>query len=598
MANRFRFLMLLMVEALLATMFSIRIPTVYAASLTSISPNSMVTGSGITVLVAGVDFESGAVVVLNGYSALSTTFVNSGLLSATVPGSIPGSPTGIAYGVQVINPSAPTTPITNPAVTLVVFSNEPTPITPSPTPTITPTPLPTDFVRPILTVASYGASTPALEPATDIDFEMTLVNNGQLAATNIVLTFETGDLIPRATGGVRSLGSLQPGQTVRFFQPFTVSRGITPPVASQPVTVVYTDVYGKEYTETFDLTFAVRVYSGPGATATPTPTATPGLNPQLVIESYETDREQLQPGGNFTLTLNIRNVGQTEASNVTMVVGGSAEQVSNPGTPGAPGGVSGGGGEFTNFAPIGSSNVQVLGNLGASDAVQAVQPLVVNVSTNPGAYPLKISFVYTDGTGRRYVDDQVVTLLVVNVPQLEISFYRDPNPLFVGQPNVLPLQIINLGRRSAVLGNMTVSATGATLSNNTILVGPLDVGGFFTLDANLFPEQPGPLDLTITVNYSNDFNQPQTITQTLNVEVIDGGFIPPDGGGGIDGGGGLPLPEEPQPEPWWQQVWRFFLGLLGLDSGVSNGGGGGNGGVVEPLPGELPPPGFEVEPLP
>ena len=115
------------------------------------------------------------------------------------------------------------------------------------------------------------------------------------------------------------------------------------------------------------------------------------------------------------------------------------------------------------------------------------------------------------------------------------------------------------------------------------LVGALDPGGYFTLDAIVIPDQPGPLQLVVTVDYTDDFNQPQVITQTLNVEVMEGGPVVGHGGEGpgVPGDGGPPS----APETFLQKVWRFILGLLGLDSGLPNAGG-----VQVPPPSEVPPP--------
>ena len=85
---------------------------------------------------------------------------------------------------------------------------------------------------------------------------------------------------------------------------------------------------------------------------------------------------------------------------------------------------------------------------------------------------------------------------------------------------------------------------------------------------------PGPLTLELSVGYTDDFGQPQTITQTLEVEVMEG-FVPPfpDEGGEfeppIDGGGegGEEVVEPPlEEETWGAWLWRAFLGLLGLSS--------------------------------
>jgi hypothetical protein len=250
------------------------------------------------------------------------------------------------------------------------------------------------------------------------------------------------------------------------------------------------------------------------------------------------------------------------------------------------GGISGASGDFGDFAPVASSNVQFLGDLETEAQLTANATLIVNANTEPGAYPLQITFAYSDEKGKLYNDDQVVTLLVYALPLVEVNFYREPDPLFAGQPGLLPLQVVNLGRKAAVLGNMHVTAQGAQLSNNTVLVGALDVGGYYTLDSTVTPDQPGPLELLVSIDYTDDFNQAQVITRTLSVDVQEA--IAPEPGpgeGGVEGGGGLPVPQVE--ETLWQKVWRFVKGLVGLDSGVPT-----------PMPGELPPGGVPTEGAP
>jgi hypothetical protein len=213
--------------------------------------------------------------------------------------------------------------------------------------------------------------------------------------------------------------------------------------------------------------------------------------------------------------------------------------------------------------------VQSLGELAVDGTLTAQQTLIVNASTKAGAYPLKLSFVYTDERGQNYVDDQVITLLVYQSPQVEISFYRDPGPIFAGQPNLLPVQVVNLGRSTAVLGNMRVNGGGGQFSNNVLLVGSLDPGGTYPLDATVIPDQPGPFELTVTIDYTDDFNRPQKITGTLTVEVSGGGGPGEPGSEGPLGpegevpGGEVP----PAAESLWDSFLRFLRGLFGLDSG-------------------------------
>jgi len=326
-------------------------------------------------------------------------------------------------------------------------------------------------------------------------------------------------------------------------------------------TVNYTDPLGTAYSEVFTLSFVIAEPSSSGFAATATPNIP--QRPQLVVTGYSTDIDPLQPGSIFELKLDVKNLGMADAKNVSAVIGGGGMPSNEEGKP-QPGGVSGGSSDLTTFAPLGSSNVIFMGDVSKDQTAVVTQKLVVNVTAQPGAYPLKLSFVYIDAKGNRLVDDQVITLLVYSLPQVEVSFYRDAGIITAGMENILPLQVTNLGKKTYVLGNMKVSAENADLLNNILLVGALDPGGYYTLDASLMPYQEGPLELNIQINYTDDFNQPRTIDQVIPVEILPAPEIPPEIGIGTEGGGGI---VEPVQETFWQKVVRFFKGLFGAGSG-------------------------------
>jgi hypothetical protein len=538
-----------------------------------VQPNQVSNIADTQLVVTGSGFADGAAVILDGYGALDTTFVSASMLRALLPANVP--PT--VYDVRVVNPDAAAAVLPD-ALTVTAAAG------PTNTPEPSATPQPTAFSRPVIVVQSYGASSAEITPGQNLDFEITLANAGQSVASNIIATFVSGDFTPRATGGVRSVGTLSQGQASRFWQPLFATGELSGrTTAVLEVQVAYTDVAGTSYSETFSLTFPVvrTGGGGPAATSTPSPTPTiaPRLRPQLLVAAYETDKEPLEPGVRFTLQLQVRNQGNANAERITLIVGGGTDSEGVPppeGTPGTgpsvPGGVSGGGGEFGNFAPVGSSNVRYLGGLEEGDTLEAEVQLIVNASTEPGAYPVIVSFVYNDVTGTSFVDEQVVTLLVYSHPQVEINFYTEPAPLFVGQPGPIPLQIINVGKSSTIFGNLSVSGEGAQFTNNNIFVGALEPGGFFPLDASVIPEQPGTLELIAQVSYTDDFNQQQVISRTLTMEVMEEIIEEPpiDPGTGGPGDPGMP-PMEPEPgaESWRQRVWRFVLGFIGLSSGPS-----------------------------
>ncbi|NMC15998.1 MAG: hypothetical protein GYA40_05060 [Chloroflexi bacterium] len=417
--------------------------------------------------------------------------------------------------------------------------------------------------QPLLYIYSYSPGpNSAVSPWAPFDFTFVISNNSPAAAKNVVMTFSSEDFIP-LDGGVFTLNDIQlddkPGTTLRFrvsdYSSWKYSGVIN-------ATATYTDDAGTSYTSSF--VFYIAIAQSAVVSPTQTPTSGPATKPQLVISGYSTDVDPLQPGSSFKLKLKITNAGVADASNVSLVYGGGVSLSPNEqGTPQP--GISGSTGDLTNFAPVGSSNVALLGDLPVGASVETEQQFVVNVSTVPGAYPLKVSLVYTAPGGTRAVDDQLITLLVYALPQLEISFYRDPGMFFNGMMTALPIQITNLSRKTTVLGNMTVSSENADLQNNTGLVGTLDPGGYFTWDVMYTPFGEGPTKINITINYTDDFNQLRVYESALDIEVQPPMEIPEEP---IPGEGEMPVEPE-QPVGFWAKIWNAIKGFLGIGTGSS-----------------------------
>lgn len=417
--------------------------------------------------------------------------------------------------------------------------------------------------RPQLNITSYSIDAKYAKVGTIVTLTGVLENRGPLMAYNNNITFEGEGFFPQGNGGVQYIQNISPsGGKWTFTQKFMVGDALDYiETGVIKATAAYLDSEGKAYTDTFSL--SIPVTSGVNYYATSTPKTT--SKPQLVITKNTTDVDPLQPGSIFELSLNVKNLGTTDAKSVTMVLGGGANSVNDLGTP-----QPGAGADLTNFAPLGSSNIVVVGDVAQGAEVTIKLKLVVNVTTVPGAYTLKTSFVYSDAAAKNFVDDQVITLLVYQLPQVEVSFYRDPGMITAGMPNVLPLQVTNLGKKSTVLGNMTVTADGVDVTNNTALVGALDPGGYFTLDSEIMPFAEGPLEIKVTITYTDDFNQAREVVQTLTVEIMPEPVFTPDPMMGEDG---MPI-DQPVTETFWSKIGRFFKGLFGLDSGVNEPAGG------------------------
>lgn len=514
---------------------SVPFPAQAALAVTAVSPTSVTNTTAVTITVTGTDFTPAAVVKLDS-SALPTTYVSATTLTAVVPA-------GFAPGVYDV-----TVEITGVGSATLADA-----LTVQP-PATTPTP----FARPQIVIDAYSTNVTGIVSGQEFLLFISLDNAGGSTAYSIQVTFTSPDLLMLRNGGVIAAGNLGVVGKADLTQAMIAPAPLTgKTLVPLEMSVTYYDQSGTAYAEKFNLYLPVaQQRSGGGGVPARTPTPTITRYARLVISSYRTDVETLQPGTIFRLWLTVENVGTLGAQNVTMVVGGTG---GGGGTPSP--GISAAGGEFNNFAPVGTSNVRVLGDLPAGGKIEASQDLIVNVNANPGAYPIKISFLYTASDGALVVDDQVITLLVYRLPQVEIGFYQPVEALFVGQPGLLPIQVANQGRQSVVLGMMTVSSQSGTVENGQSMVGALDAGAYFPLDVVFTPEQAGRVEITVTVNYIDDFNQPRSLRQTLTVEVLEASSdvkSQPDGGG-------EPLPP-PVEETFWQKLWRFLLGLLGLDS--------------------------------
>ncbi|NLE84293.1 MAG: hypothetical protein GX603_07250 [Chloroflexi bacterium] len=442
--------------------------------------------------------------------------------------------------------------------------------------------------RPMLYVVNYetGEGKKSVNPYGTFNLKFVLGNNGKAHARNIILTFSSQDFDP-LDGSVINHWEVdaQNADNVEMNHKFKVNdmstwkySGIITAAAS------YMDPDGNTYSEVFTFTITIN-QSGTGQV---TATATPAVSAraQMVVNGYDTDVDPLQPGSTFKLTLDVRNAGSELARNVSLVYGGSTITTNPEGTPEAGGGVSGGAGDVSVFAPIGQSNVVLLGDIAAGSSLSPDQEFVVNVTAQPGAYPLKLSFVYTDAKGNRVIDDQIITLLVFSLPQLEVSFYMPVEGMFyVGQMSTLPIQITNLSRKSAVLGNAVVTSDAGDVTNNSVLVGTLDPGGYFTLDPMFIPFQEGTVTINLEIRYTDDFNQLRTYNSQLQVEVMPEIPMPEpyplldENGNPVLDENGNPImidPMNPEPFPptgpveepgFFAKIWNAIKGFFGFGTG-------------------------------
>lgn len=537
-----------------------------------IEPSSMWIEVGGDLTVLGNNFVDGAAIRLVNWGVLPTTFINDTTLTAKVPASVKVG----AYVVQVRNPDGQTSPET-PQLRLNSM--------PEPT-AAPPPPGPAPFVRPLLTVASYSTNPGAVTQGKSFILSVAIKNVADDTAFNVVLTIPSGDFVPIGNAGTQTVQKIHIGETIVFNQEMQAKSGIGGGLKPIELKITYNTREGTSYSETPTVSINVTGSSG-GGVVKPTVTPVP-KQPQLIVSDYRVEPQVLSPGLEFKLFMTVQNVGTGDATRLSVVLGGAATSGSGTGDGGGTGsgtggGVSGAGGDFAVFGPIGSSNVKFYPSVTMTDALDIEQNLIVNSTAKSGAYTVKVSLVYDDPKGQRRTDDQVITLMVLVPPLIEISYSRDPGSVMAGQMWAVPLQVVNVSRNTTQLGKLEIIAPdGVSVQNGSAFIGQLEAGGQFPLDAQLTPNDAGTLEFTARVNYLDDFNRPQVISQTFSIEVEAQPEQPPIDPSAPNG----PIEPVPTEESLGDQLLRLILGLLGLDSArpqpAINGG---------PLPGEFTVPG-------
>ena len=394
--------------------------------------------------------------------------------------------------------------------------------------------------KPKVVVEDVRTEPPVLIPGEPFSLTLRLANRGNRTTINVFTTVAADELaIPAAGGDTVYAEIIRIDQAVTVTLPLVLGQLETGGRQNLPIALEYSDYGGGAYADQQNVGVDVNTSLT--------------KQPQLIIEEYSTAPDFVAPGDAFTLTLRVNNVGGGDAQRLTLALGGE------------------GGASLAPFIPLKSGNVIFVPAVPQGESVEVSRRLLVDGSADTKAYNLPIELAYDDPRAARHTDVQRLSLIVRKRPELQISFYRQPEMLAVGMPGQVALELINVGR-SAV--NITEIAPTSPQMDVEVaglpFVGPLDPGGSAPLDLSITPQEGGEVELLLSIGYRDDFNQVQTITQTLTLDVGGG----PGGAPGVPGSpssGPKPgQPTEPVSDPTSetlvQKIGRALKGFFGFGS--------------------------------
>jgi len=400
-----------------------------------------------------------------------------------------------------------------------------------------------------IVVDAYTIDPAPADPGGTVIVQMTVANLGSTPANQVAVRVNSGDgvLLPNGRGDTFSVGDLAPGERLPLRIPLLLSADADAGPQVQSLTFSYVQ-NGESQTSNASLTVSVAEVQT--------------LRPLLLLTEYDTGEEVLTPGMRFTLAMTLQNAGDAPARTTTVTFG--TVQSEGGGDNGNPNnGPSGGSGSTTPstvFAPLGTAGLVYVGDLAAGSSASTEQSFIVSGGVSSGIYslPVTLQYLLTDGTSRQ--ETLNLSLIVLVPPRLR---FNPPNPLpetaNMGEPLPVSLEVQNVGRNALELTGASFSATNAEILDGSELpLESLESDDSTNLSAVLMPLAEGPVEITMTLNFSDGLGQPESITQTYTLEAV----MPPPP---ID----VPMDEppvvvEPEPEPDW--FGRLLMALLGLGS--------------------------------
>jgi hypothetical protein len=394
--------------------------------------------------------------------------------------------------------------------------------------------------KPKVVIEGVETTPRVLVPGEPFSLTLRLANRGSRTAVNVFATAAAEMVVPANGGDTVSTDLIRIDGVVTVTLPLMLDNTETGGRQNLPIALEYSDYGGGAYTDQQNVGVDVNTSLT--------------RQPQVIIDAYTTTPDFLTPGATFTLTMELTNVGGGNAQRLVLALGGEDGAALAP------------------FIPLRAGNVIFVPGIGPDETVVVERALLIDGSTDPKAYSLPIALGYDDPRAARHEDVQRLSLIVRKQPEVQVSFYRQPEPFGPSMPVPISLELVNVGRDTINITEISASSPGLDVREEGMpFVGPLDPGGSAPLDLTVTAQQGGPSQLVVEVAYRDDFNETQVLTRSLNLEVMGGPGGPEGPGGpGMPGGPQGPStpenPSEPEQGGLLRTLGRFLRGFLGLGS--------------------------------
>ncbi|MBI1276679.1 MAG: hypothetical protein GC179_00990 [Anaerolineaceae bacterium] len=400
-----------------------------------------------------------------------------------------------------------------------------------------------------LVLDSYLVTPQTAAPGDTVTVQALFKNTGTQTASQVLVQLDasSGVLIAGSNGNAFALGDVTAGASVPLTMSLVVASDAKSGTQAQAFNISYLqDDTAKQTTASISVDVEDVVEAAP----------------LILLQSYSVgDNQMLQPDQQFTFNMTLQNAGTVDVSTLLVTFGtvtssSSTSSSSSTTTASSTQTASTTTINSDSFSIYGSGGTVLVGSLTAGEQAAVKQDFIVNSDLSSGIHDLPITLQYqlADGTTKQQTLD--ATLFVVVPASIRITSTKTlDDPLTAKTEATLSLKVANIGSSQVNLTNMTVTAENATITTGAdITLDPLSASDDVTKTVTFTPDATGDYTLTIAVNYTDDMNRAQTVTQTYSGTVSEAAqtaarpqFTPPN-----------------QAQSSQNELGRLLLGFLGI----------------------------------
>jgi len=332
-----------------------------------------------------------------------------------------------------------------------------------------------------ISISLRNSPTPASSSfSCPLKFDLYLTNFGKSDAYSVSITptlsAETKDYpfeIERATYEIALqsplLGTVSQPDEVARKQVVHYSMNVREDVTTGYYPVVFKiaakDENGKEYTTEQTVFFNIKGNPKYEETTTETTTkeeetSTKSSVPRLIITGYETDKETINAGDSFKLTIHVKNTSSlTPVSNVKFTFSATDDA----------------------FLPVSGSSTLFTNSIGIGQSVDLNIEMTAKSSLEAKSYPLTMEAEYEDmylnaHTAKENISIPVSQEIRMSIGEIEVM----PGELEIGSQANVMFPINNMGKSK--IYNATVTFKGDTITGGETYKGNLDPGATANVD--------------------------------------------------------------------------------------------------------------------